>query len=64
MTFDEAQDKFRENPSLKTAKEYARTASEYYLDDMILDETFCGAVCELQEKGYPTILCLSSKTVT
>jgi hypothetical protein len=47
ITFDEAQDEFRSNPTNKTAGVYLSVASGYEEDDMIGDDTYHNAIAEV-----------------
>ena len=47
MTFDEAQEKFRSNPTKATAADYQSNALIYWTDEMIGDDTFIAAVREI-----------------
>ena len=49
MTLDEAQDRFRNRPSNKTAAAYLAAVLEYEADDMIGDDTFLDALSEIRD---------------
>lgn len=50
ITFDYAQEAFRENPNPDTAKQYAFVAQEYYDDNMIGYDTCYNAMQEIKRK--------------
>lgn len=49
LTLDEAQDSFRNDGTLLTAQAYLDTVLDYWVDDMIGDETLGAAKVELRD---------------
>jgi hypothetical protein len=47
LTFDQAQEDFRAEPSCATARDYMRVAMEYEADDMIGSDTFFDALSDI-----------------
>lgn len=48
MTFDNAQDSFREKPSMETAQRYVKIAERYWRDQMLGAATLIAAIDEVQ----------------